>query len=408
MLPRPQSYFLSDASFFWSNTDAGIFSSLPMRHEHQMFFGIVPFALTVVGLIVGSRTKNATTFTLMGGMLAIAVLLTIYVGGLSLWYFLHKFPLVSAIRAMTRLDLAFLFPVSYFSVIAIDYLRARYGIRASIFLGFILLVLLAETSMTTMGASSKEVWRRRIANLNADVPKENIKNNSILFFAQNSELPYADELDAMWVSLINKKKTMNGYSGLLPPGYDFSFGRDCAEVPKRVLSYLEFANKSENFKDYHELISRVVPVGFNDCNPDWLNKLPSITSSDRIYTAEEFKNLSLELGKLVNNSDLNIITIAIKNNSDIYISANSSVGRPVRISWRFIDISGNPLNGWETRRNLPFDIPANGKIIVAVPLNMNQRNINAYAVQFSLVHELVFWAHDIGVSPLTITLNKIK
>jgi hypothetical protein len=403
MLPRPQSYFLSDASFLWSSTGAKIFSDIPMRHEHQMFFGMIPLTLALTGFIIGSRAKNGENFTLISGMLGIAIVFTLYVGGLSLWYLLHKLPLFSAIRAMSRLDQAFLFPIAYLSVVAIDSFRARYLWGTKAILILILPLLIAEASLTSMPTSSKDSWRQRFSTLDSDVPK-NLHGNSVLFFAQRSGPPF-DELDAMWVSLRHEKKTINGYSGLLPPDFDYEFGSDCAEVPKRVLSYLNFKQQSQNIIIYRELMSRIVPIGFNHCNPEWLDTPPQITSSDKIYTPEEFKALSWGESKITDFGNQKIINISIINSSINYFSTNSTIGKPIRISWRFVDAVGQPLSGWDARKNLPFDIPANGKLNISIPLDTSKNKINAKSISISFVQEGIFWAHDIGIAPTTISID---
>jgi hypothetical protein len=331
MLPRPQSYFLSDASFWWSFKDAAIFSKIPMRHEHQMFIGLLPLVLGVMGFIFGSREKNGLNFILMTGMLVIAILITLNVGGASIWYVLHHLPLASAIRAMSRLDQAFLFPIAYLSVIAIDKFTRRYqrGTKALFVLVFPLLI--AEAAMTSMHISSKASWRQRISVLDAVVP-ENLPDNSILFFAQRSDFPYADEVDAMWVSLHHGKKTMNGYSGLLPPGHDFNFGNECDQIPKRVLSYLRFSGQFENVAAYRELMSRIIPIGFHNCDVNWLKNPPSISKAVRIYSPEEFNALSLSAGSFVKSGDQMQVRFTISNSSSIAFAATSSLDKPIRIS----------------------------------------------------------------------------
>ncbi len=146
MLPRPQSFFLSDSSFLWATRNSRIFAGIPMRHEHQMFVGMVPLSLALAGFFVGSRARCGATFPLMGGMLGIAVVLTLYVGGFSLWYLFHKLPLASAIRAMTRLDQALLFPIAYLAVVAVDYFRTQFkwGLMAVLVLILPLLIFSPE------------------------------------------------------------------------------------------------------------------------------------------------------------------------------------------------------------------------------------------------------------------------
>jgi hypothetical protein len=291
MLPRPQSYFLSDNSFWGSFIGTDIFSTIPMRHEHQMFFGLFPLVLALAGFIVGSQKNNGLVFTLMTGMLVISIVLTLYIGGFSIWYLIHQLPLASAIRAMTRIDQAFLFPIAYLAVIAIDKVIVKYTWGVLVVSAIILPLLIFEAATTSMGVSTKESWRQRFQALEAVVP-ENISDNSILFFAQRTGPPYADEIDAMWVSLHNHKKTMNGYSGNLPPDYDYEFGDDCAQIPKRVLLYLKFSNQPNNVEAYRDLMSRIIPIGFINCDVTLFSSLPSISNADFSYSEEEFQALS--------------------------------------------------------------------------------------------------------------------
>jgi len=402
MLPRPQSYLLADTSFLWENTGSKIFVDIPMRHEHQMFIGLVPLMLAVIGFFVGNREEDGINFSLMTGMLVVTIILTLYIGGFSLWYFLHKLPLASAIRAMTRLDQAFLFPIAYLAVIAIHKM-ARHRIHVKKISAALIFLFIFEAGMNSAPTSTKDSWRQRIAALNSSVPSQ-LPDNSILFFAQHSELFFADELDAMWVSLNRKHKTMNGYSGLFPPGYDLTYGDDCSQLFKRVIYFLKFINQQDNIALYRELISRVVPIGFNNCAPAFFNDPPGFSSSDRVYTEDQFKHISYSHGGLVKRGDRYVARLSINNSADHVFAASSSVGKPIRVSWRFIGTDGVPLSGWDNRESLPHDIPANGSFELIIPLRQDEM-VGAEAIQISLVQEQVFWAHDIGVSPLTIPLN---
>lgn len=402
-LPRPQSYFLSDASFLWSSSSTKLFSSLPMRHEHQMFIGGIPLVLALAGFLIGNRRKYGVTFTLMSGMLVIAIVLTLYIGGYSLWYLLHNLPLVSAIRAMTRIDQAFLFPIAYFVVIAIDKIRVSYAWGEKAIVVMILPLLISEMAMTTMPTSDKNLWRQKFSNLESTVPK-NLPNNSILFFAQKSDLPYADELDAMWVSSHHNKKTINGYSGSFPPNFDYKFGNDCVQIPKRVISYLKFSQQSNNITEYRDLMSRIIPIGFNDCDPSWKQTPPNIVN--RSYSADEFNKLSLGAGEVIKKGNDYTLSIVISNSLNYSFIANSGVGKPIRISWRYIDMQGQPLSSWENRKNLPSDIPAEGSLKVTAPLDSHKLKV-ASAVEVSIVQELVFWGHDIGIQPIRISLENL-
>lgn len=405
MLPRSQSYLLSDASFLWSNPDSRIFANIPMRHEHQMFMGMVPLSLALVGFWVGISAKQGNSFYLMGGMLGFAIVLTISVGGFSFWYLLCKLPLASVIRAMTRLDQAILFPIAYFAGVAVDYLKANFSLGVKTVLVLILPLLIFEFSMTSMYTSSKATWRQRIKDVEKNTPS-NVSRDGVFFYAQRSGPFYADELDAMWVSLAHGVKTMNGYSGIFPPGsgYELEYGTDCSVIPKRVLSYLSFNQQSGDSEAYRALMSRIVPIGFEDCDPAWALAPPSITSSDRIYTPEQFRLLRLESGEIQQADLRKRMQIIIENAGDFSFSAKSGVGKPIRFSWRFLDVNGIPLGGWAPRRDIPFDIPAAGTLSVQIPFNQPIPQ-EAVSVQVTLVQEMEFWAHDIGVPLITVPLK---
>lgn len=405
MLPRPQSYFLADASVLWSTNNAQIFTDIPMRHEHQMFMGLLPLALAVIGFWVGLRRKLDATFSLMSGMLGVAIVLTLYVGGLSFWYLLHKFPLVSAIRAMTRIDQALLFPVAYLAAVAVDHFRTKFAWGGGAVIVLILPLLVLESGMTSMGTSLKDLWRQRLNTLELTVPRD-LPADAILFVAQRSGPFYADELDAMWIAQARGLKTMNGYSGNTPPGsgYELNFGRDCSVIPRRVLSYLTFSGQSGNIDAYKALMSRIVPIGFLGCDPVWSEFAPSLSTVDRAYTAEEFRKLSLSPAVTPISEKNANLEFVIQNSGDLPFSAQSSVGKPIRISWRYLDVAGHPLSSWDTRRDLPFDIPANSELKVLFSLDPS-KSADAAAVQVSLVQETVFWGHDIGVSMMTIPLK---
>jgi hypothetical protein len=69
-------------------------------------------------------------------------------------------------------------------------------------------------------------------------------------------------------------KTMNGYSGFLPPNYRYEYGTDCTELPRRVLAFMKFTNQSDNLDLYRALLARVVPINFVNCDPAWFENPP--------------------------------------------------------------------------------------------------------------------------------------
>ncbi|WP_047549806.1 hypothetical protein [Methylotenera sp. G11] len=399
MMPRLQSYFLDDYSTLWAS-QSGIFASLPMRHEHQMFVGAVPMLLAIGGYLLGRRQNTGLAFPLLSGSLALLLVLTLSIGGVSLWYVFSKLPLASAIRAMTRIILVFLFPVAFLGAVAIDRLKARLITkpvwrRMALFVMVPLLVF--EFAATAPVVSSKAEWRHRLEAREQAMPT-GLPPGAILFYAQAGDIFYADEIDAMWVALNHGLPTLNGYSGLYPPGYSVEFGNDCAELPLRIRQYLGFTGQLDNKKAYQDLMHRIVPVGFTGCDADWLADRP-YTVASRAYSADELSRLSLEYARRGASAGKPYVHVTIKNSGQHSICAASAVNKPVRLSWRVIGADGKPLSGWDTRKSLPYDIPANGSVNVKIPVHAELAG-RGRKLQISVVQEFVFWGHDIGIRPL--------
>jgi len=175
-------------------------------------------------------------------------------------------------------------------------------------------------------------------------------------------------------------------------------------LPRRVLSYLAFTGRRGDKEAYLNLLRRVVPIGFVGCDEGWLAAPPSISTTNREYSADEIRNLSFHyLGKAQHNGQW-VVDINISNFNELPISAASSIGKPIRLSWRFLDSFGVPKSGWETRKDLPFDIGPKNSLKVMIPIDPRME-VTGGTLQISLVQEAVFWAHDIGLTPLTIPWN---
>lgn len=408
MLPRPQSYLLSDHSWLWAS-DSRLFADLPMRHEHQMFPGAIPVALALMGVLAWRREIHGSVLAWLGSGWAGLMIVTLSIGGLSLWYLVAGLPLFSAIRAMTRIDLVFLFPLAVFTAFAVDRLLAWQVTFGRLVYGVLLPVMLLEMSAITPGTSQAEEWRRRLDAAITRVPVETPKHKALLF-AQPDGPAFAAEIDAMWASLLTGHRTLNGYSGFLPAGLNGEFGYRCIELPRRVLAYLRFNEAAADLARYRELMEQVQPLGFTDCKASWWNTPPVSQTATRVYSREELQELHLTLPadsllpgfseRLVSGEG---ITVRLINPTPQTLAATSSVGRPLRLSWRWIDSKDSPLTDWTPRRDLDEDVPANGHLDLT--LNPGPPPSPARALEVTWVQEWEFWGHDIGSAPLRITLE---
>lgn len=401
MIPQIKSYLISDFSLLWGEKSRAI--NIPIRWEHQLFIGFIPSLLLFASLLIGGVRKKMIYLVFFGAM-ALSIFLTLRFGEsqISAWYLLSKFPLLNSIRAIGRNILVLLFPIAVLCSLTIEYLvqkKSRFY-RALIFLLFA--GLLAEiVAVSTFSAMSKNEWRVRLIEQEKIFPK-GTDHDSILFFSQKSgDTPWAAELDAMWIALLHSRSTLNGYSGNFPGGFQMEFGVNCLEMPRRVLAYLSFIKKMDQ-QHYLDLMRRVKPVGFNNCQDNWFHELPQLTTSNRPYTADVFKQLAIESIKQSKSDSYWRVGVLVRNNSIGPISALSSSGNPISLSYRFLDESGKPTSNWDPRIPLWMDIPGHGVEFLEFDVLSPPKSV---FMELSLVQEGVFWSHDLGVVPKRIPLG---
>jgi len=127
-----------------------------------------------------------------------------------------------------------------------------------------------------------------------------------------------------------------------------------------------------------------------------LSLADTVTRIDRRYSADEFRSLSYRIERRYKRGDQTYIDLRIDNAGPLPISAASAVGTPIRVSWRFLDEEGVATEGWNTRRDLPRDVRAEGSLTMSIPV-ADSMQVPGGTLQVSLVQEGVFWGHDIGI-----------
>ena len=427
MLPRLGSYFLADNSKLWGAFSEKI-KGIPIRWEQQLFIGFSPLLLIIVAIFVDKTLylSSKKYFCLLVSLVTL-VTITINYNNYSLWYFLHFLPLFSAIRAVSRIELLFLFPISIFLAAAIDLLLKKKFLPKLHFLILCSSILLIEVSSVRALTSTKSEWRQRLSIKERDLEK-NYADRTILFFSQNSFSFESEELDAMLVAHKSNLPTLNGYSGAMPPHFHALYGDDCAEYPRRIILYLNFIGEGQNKEAYRAIARRVSPVGFAGCVEAW-KSVPPMTVADRALTGEEISQLTLELAPKYLVTPPGYIWVRIINHGEKQISALSLVDQDLRLAWRLIGVDGQPKAAWSApragfpvdslpqgyRRGLPGDIAAKGFIDVLVQIP--EKKLDKFtALEFSIIQEATLWGfslnaptniwgHDVGVAPLIVNIS---
>jgi hypothetical protein len=277
MLPKPQSYLIADHSSIWQAASSFI-ADFTARREHQLFPGGVIILIVLVGISLRVPTQHRRLAFLNLSAVAILVAVTLTINGFSLYHFLWYLPGIKSIRAVTRIELVLMWPLGVFAGYGMDTLlqRQRHWLNVIIYLAAGLLLL--ESAFYNHTTTSKADAQARLSSLRSQLASAvsapaAVPADPILFVARPQWDPwYAPEIDAMLVAQDLGWPTLNGYSGNFPPG--FQFADSCTRLPNQIKAYMAFTGLSDT-SSYLNIIKRVVPIGFKDCNPNWWSKMPN-------------------------------------------------------------------------------------------------------------------------------------
>ncbi len=408
MLPRPTSYFIADHSLWWGSISQKL-GGIPMRHEHNLFIGVVPFFLLALGCLLAVTTRRRQAVQVM--IIVIAIILasiTLY-NGLSLYYKFAEITNFTAVRALTRIVLVLLFPVAFVAAAGFEALSVRLqrrGCRAVSTLLVVLLVL--EIVSVTHGTSSKKEWQQRARHLTDQVIGNHGKKPSLLFVTRAAALPGADELvelDAMHAAQNLGIETINGYSGFEPSALtaldhcDTAFGR--------LIGGLATISSTTPF-DYQSKAGQLMVLGRTPCDPMWYISPPG----KRSYTTgplapDQIGKVSASILKTEVFDGSVVAHIAIRNDSDtVLASVSSGRASPISISWQFREkFTDKPLTGWDPRWRLPWDVSPHGSsafVVTVVP----PETAGKFQLCFSIVQDGVAWFHDLGLRPPCVSVER--
>ena len=258
MIPRLESYFIADRSTlssFIGKAFAQNLSNSPYRAEHQLFLGIGVFIFFCLGAgfcWCSNRMQNnhPNPMQIRIGKITFTALLIIFFGTLmygigSAWMQLALIPGLSSIRAVTRIILIMIFPVSIMVAIACEKLYySPYFNTSSKKITLIVstaILLCSETIFFKNSKTPNEAWGHRITILEQGLLTP-LNENSILFVAKDEAKPGYElpEVDSMIFAQDKGIPTVNGYSGKFPPGNEHNPTERCISAEERIESYAKF------------------------------------------------------------------------------------------------------------------------------------------------------------------------
>ncbi|WP_367781431.1 hypothetical protein [Mesorhizobium marinum] len=262
MLPRWASYIVADVSPWLDGVARSI--PMPVRHEHQMFVGFGAVALAAAGILGAWRQPGSRIGKTMMWSLLLLMIGTLWIKHFSFYYLIAWLPGINAVRAVTRIIVVMLLPISVLAGLGVDYLRRAVGRTAmadvAVVLASAALVVLEPLNVPPR-SDPIAMWQERQAALKAILPTD-LPPDAIIWVRTGSDVRVDmvhAELDAMILAQDIGRPTLNGYSGNQPPG---NIGSDsCDSVEDKLRGYADFMGGI----DVSDYVKRVVTLDLSPC-----------------------------------------------------------------------------------------------------------------------------------------------
>ena len=395
MVPRLQSYLLCNISPIWRFTST-VFSKVPMPGEQQMFVGAGALSLAAIGSLWKRTSDRAAAIVNVVALLLLFVL-TLHLGPHSrytLYRPLTKLPGLSAIRAVSRIILVMLWPLGVLAAIGLDGMwRSRHWLLRSLAC-ILLAAVFVESAWTSQMDLSKSEEAQRLAELQARLPRK-LPESPILLVPEGDP-SYVFDLDAMLLSQSLGWSTLNGYSGNAPPNRHGITA--CSQFPKLIAGALSFDGRLTE-ANYLAMAQRVVPVGFDDCRPEFSKVLPTFTTwPGGPLPRDLLQKVKIRVVDLLPAGTSVRVRLEILNGSGQVLPSLYKDAKAFNLSARLIDQqTGIEVSGFDVRRELDADVPPGGMFMqdLLLPIPREGR----FFVEASAVQESVAWTHQLGVPP---------
>lgn len=268
MVPRPQSWLLSDQSILWAPVSS-LIQGLPVRWEHQLFVGVGAAFALVAAFFMRPQPPNHRLVRMSRVALLALVILTLDVFHVTLYRVIGLVPGLSAIRAVARIMMVLLWPISVLVAATLTQWLTRNSRWRAALAGLAMLLIAGESATSRHLTIPLADARARLDALKLEIAAAPAPPSGppILFNASGGKgESYPFELDAMLAAQDLGLATLNGYSGNAPPGYKPP--TSCLDAARLIRDYVAFEHPP-GANVYESLIDRVQPVGFRDCPADW-------------------------------------------------------------------------------------------------------------------------------------------
>lgn len=392
MLLNWRSFFIADRSLIWGPISK-LIENFPMRHEHNIFIGLPAVVCILISFVWHRSPHNKKMVFLHVFAAILVVVFTSRFRGFSLYSLIWPLPGLSSIRAVSRIILILMWPISLCIAYTIDQLLGRTKRQTVLLSGIAYLLvfsLMLEPVFFEHRIFSKSDAQKRVTTYLSQIPTS-LPDQPILFVADanNTEI---SEIDGMLLAQSLGWPSLNGYSGNKPPGYGST--NSCRNIQQRILAYMDYARiYSESY--YITMITRVVPLGFEVCSPMVAVRKPQIFAGP--LPQEIFEGVTINIVTLQKVDSGIRAEVMVANHSSLNLPAFSSTDNPVLISWHLVNVdTGEELSGFNEKKYLDNDIyPGENAIstIDVVPPELPGQ----YQLEVTAVQEHVDWFYNRGL-----------
>jgi hypothetical protein len=406
MLPRPKSFLIADRSILTSFVGSWI-TTVPVRHEQNLFFGIGPIFLLMLGIVflggevvrgfLGER-HDLKPLPVCVAQISLACLLTILfvikIGGASVYVLVAQMPGFNSLRAVSRVGVILAFPVAVLCAYAVHIAEERitqfqfHAVgRLAVFALALPLVAIESANFRIVALSTKQIQVN--ANRLALRLPSKLPDHSVLWFTEDSD-PVTMSIAAMVVAQDLNRPTINGHSGNWPP-------RTIA--PNSCLSALRqleaWSIITEGMRPpvaafQHQIVEahdRVCPAS-------------AVEARGEAISASDLQGIDIRIVQIEVLSGRMSVTVEVVNRNSRLLRPYGPRGRNLKVGWRLV-APGQAVGGheWAGRAEVSASIPAGQSQIISFEIIDQAIGHKPLRFEASLVEEGVRWLHDWGLRP---------
>jgi hypothetical protein len=385
MLPRVESWLFAKNYKLLPYLNS-IGDNLPMIHEQHMFIGAIPLCALFAScaILLFQRNTELMITHKLEIISSVVIIFLFFIFTLVIFeqYTLYQFsfyllPGLDAIRGVARLILFLAFVFAILSAFVITYIanlsKLNYVFRTVIIAVIVLFGVFEQLQFkNNIVTYSKSDAQLRYVN---KIPQYKDFDIFINYTDKPSNSYFLDEIDAMFLSLILNKPTLNGYSGFSPQNYTIHNDNN---YTKWIIDNIE------GFKHKKILLMDKQLIQIIDIDDTYAKM--HITAQTTALNSYSYQINITNIKQDDNHSAT--VTLLVKNNSNDTWHCKHTGLYGIAISYSITNKLQNNQD-FEQRVFLPYDIEPNESFFITFKITDLQHGQNK--ILFDMVQDGVSW-----------------